>query len=338
MNKSHTKFTLIVCTYMRPEPLLNLLNSVKKQMVYPNEILIIDGSIDDKTKQLFEKNAFKNLKYFKVKEVNRGLTKQRNFGIDLVAKTSEIICFLDDDTELDIDYFKAVIETFEEHSNCVGVGGVAVNENRWFEIDKNQSIDLSKHYILDGYAIKESARNVLRNELGLQSPLFPGIMPSFSHGRTYSYPLNNKIYSVDLLIGMSFNFRKEIFSHIKFSTYFEGYGLYEDADFSLRALKFGDNVINTAVKLNHYHDVTGRPNKYKYGKMVVRNGWYVWRVKYPTPTLKARAKWHATSLLLTCIRFANVVNTDKKKEALTESLGRVVGWWSLIFNKPKVQL
>lgn len=327
-------FSLIICTYMRPQPLLKLLNSVAKQSLYPNEILIVDGSNDERTTEMLENNSFKNLKYYKVTEENRGLTKQRNFGIEKVDTTSEIVCFLDDDTELDRNYFKAIIDTFKNDSNCVGVGGVAVNENRWFKIDENQSIDLSKHYVIDGYAIKESSRNLVRNKLGLQSPFRPGIMPDFSHGRTYRYPPNNKIYPVDLLIGMSFNFRKSIFNHIKFSTYFEGYGLYEDADFSLRALRYGTNVINTAAKLNHYHNISGRPNKYKYGKMVVRNGWYVWRVKYPNPHLKARFKWNATSFLLTLIRFVNALTTSNKKAAFNEAVGRTVGWFSLVFNKP----
>jgi GT2 family glycosyltransferase len=38
------KFTLIICTYMRPVPLLNLLNSVKEQTLFPNEILIIENT------------------------------------------------------------------------------------------------------------------------------------------------------------------------------------------------------------------------------------------------------------------------------------------------------
>ena len=31
----------------------------------------------------------------------------------------------------------------------------------------------------------------------------------------------------------------------------------------------------------------------------------------------------------------NVLTNNNKKEALTEALGRTVGWWSLWFNKPK---
>ena len=110
--------------------------------------------------------------------------------------------------------------------------------------------------------------------------------------------------------------------------------MYEDADFSLRVLQFGKNVINTKVKLNHYHAASGRPNQYQYGKMVVRNGWYVWRVKYPNPSLKAKFKWNAIVLLLAFTRFSNIFTTNKRQEAFTEFSGRIIGWLSLIINKP----
>jgi GT2 family glycosyltransferase len=119
------------------------------------------------------------------------------------------------------------------------------------------------------------------------------------------------------------------------ASYFEGYGLYEDADFSIRALQFGRNVINTKVQLFHYHAQSGRPNQYQYGKMVVRNGWYVWRTKNPNPTIKHQLKWHAITVLLTLIRFTNVLTSVSKKEALTEAVGRTIGWWSLWSSKPK---
>ena len=93
-------------------------------------------------------------------------------------------------------------------------------------------------------------------------------MPEFSHGRTCGFPLDGQVYEVDLLVGMSFSFKKAIFSNLKFSHYFEGYGLYEDADFSIRAQQLGKNVITTKAQLSHYHDQSGRPNKYQYGKMV----------------------------------------------------------------------
>ena len=330
-------FSLVICTYMRPEAILTLLKSVALQTLYPNEILVIDGSTNSETETVLSENTFHSLSYFKVDEANRGLTKQRNFGISKVGKSIDIVCFLDDDTVLDRDYFKAVIEAFNVDSEITGVGGVAVNENRWKRQSPNHVYNKKLYYSLEDYIIKESTRNVVRNYFGLQSPNLPGIMPTFSHGRTYSYPLNDKLYQVDLLVGMSFNFKRIVFDNIKFSTYFEGYGLYEDADYSLRALKYGKNIISTKAKIYHYPDKSGRPNQFNYGMMVVRNGWYVWRIKYPKPTFVARFKFYATIVLLTLIRATNVITTSEHKKALTETLGRMVGLISLIFNKPKIK-
>src|SRR3954462_2343801 len=100
------KFSLIICTYMRPEPLLKLLQSVQVQNLYPNEILIIDGSTSNKTEIVLKENQFENLQYFLVDDQDRGLTRQRNFGINKVSDTMEIVCFLDDDTVLEPNYFE----------------------------------------------------------------------------------------------------------------------------------------------------------------------------------------------------------------------------------------
>lgn len=331
------KFSLIICTYMRAESLLVLLQSIESQVLYPDQILIVDGSINDETKKVVEENQFSNLEYVLVSPEHRGLTKQRNYGISQVSSYSDIVCFLDDDTILEPDYFKETINTFKTNPGIIGVGGIAINENNWKPQDANISYNPKKYYLFEGYFYKEGLRNVLRNYLGLASDLGSGKMPNYSHGRTSGFPMTGKIYEVDLLIGMSMAFRKIVVDTIKFSRFFEGYGLYEDADFSLRALKFGKNVINTNAHLSHFHAVSGRPNQYKYGKMVVRNGWYVWRVKNPNPFFKDRLKWNLITVLLTLIRSANILTEGNKKAAFTETLGRTIGFFSLCVNKPKIE-
>lgn len=331
------RFSLIICTYMRPLPLLKLLQSVQRQTLYPDEILIIDGSTNDETTIALEQAHFNKLKYFLVPKESRGLTKQRNYGIARVGNEVEVVAFLDDDTELTPNYFEELVKTFTNDRAVTGVGGIALNENGWTVSNPRIKYDKYRYFQLEGYVYKEGQRNVFRNYLGLQSNLGPGRMPNYSHGKTCGFPLNGKTHEVDLLVGMSFAFHKRVFDSIRFSTYFEGYGLYEDADFSIRALAFGKNVINTNLQLNHYHDASGRPNQYQYGKMVVRNGWYVWRTKNPKPSLEAQLKWHAITILLTVIRFSNTVTTSKRKEALTEAVGRTVGWWSLLISKPIIE-
>ena len=329
------KFSLVICTYMRPKPIIDLLESVRLQTLYPDEILIIDGSVNDATRLAIGEKSFEKLQYFQVDPKDRGLTRQRNFGISKVGATIEIVCFLDDDTILENNYFEEIIKTFVSDETIVGVGGIAINENKWEKLQSGKSYDRNRFYEFDGYVYPEGLRNIIRNYLGLESDLPPGRMPEYSHGKTCSFPPNGKTYEVDLLIGMSFSFRKKVYQNSKFSTYFEGYGLYEDADYSIRAQKLGRNVINTKAQLSHFHDPSGRPNKYEYGKMVVRNGWYVWRVKYPNPSFKAQLKWHSITLLLALIRLTNVITTSERKEAFKEFLGRIAGWMKLLFVKPK---
>lgn len=328
-------FSLIICTYKRPQALLTLLQSVKQQTLYPTEILIVDGSPDDATKAMLDQNAFQDLHYFKVDEKNRGLTKQRNYGIARVSEASEVVCFLDDDTVLASNYFEEIIKTYTIYPEALGVGGYITNEVAWQHVGTEYKTKNNEFYF-DGYKRSDGSRFIWRKKLGLDSDVPPGYSPAFSHGRSVGFlPPSGKVYPVEQLMGGVASFRKSVFEQLQFSTYFEGYGLYEDADFTLRVSKVGKLYLNTGAQLEHHHDAAGRPNQYAYGKMVVRNGWYVWRVKNPKPSFKSKYKWHAITLLLTAIRATNIVTTSKKKEAFTETLGRLVGWFSLFLNRPR---
>lgn len=328
------KFSLIVCTYMRPEPLLKLLQSVQIQTLYPDEILIVDGSLNNETELVLNENPFEKLKYSLVDKSDRGLTKQRNFGINKVADDTEIVCFLDDDTVLESDYFENLLQTYHDFPEALGVGGYISNDIKWEKVPENY-IPKINEFSFDGWKRTDGSRFVLRKKLKLDSNCPPGFSPLFSHGRSVGFlPPSNKIYEVEQLMGGVSSFKKSVFKALSFSTYFEGYGLYEDADFTLRVAKTGKLYVNTKAKLGHYHAESGRPNQYEYGKMVVRNGWYVWRIKNPNPDLKDRLKWNAITILLTVIRFTNVVTSNNKKQAYTEALGRTMGWWSLFVKKP----
>ena len=332
------KISLIVCTYMRPVALLQLLESVKIQTLYPDEILIVDGSTNAATEQALLEKHFPKLQYFLVPDAERGLTRQRNYGIARTASNIDIICFLDDDTILETDYFQQLLCTYAAYPEALGVGGYITNEVEWCKVtaDHRQSIG---EFVYDGWLRKDGSRFVLRKKFGLDADVKPGFLPDFSHGRSISFlPPSGKIYQTEQLMGGVSSFPKRVFETFQFSTYFEGYGLYEDADFTLRLSKTGPLYVNTAARLGHFHDSSGRPNKYRYGMMVVRNGWYIWRVKYPKPSFKARLKWHAVTLLLTGIRFSNTFTTAQKKEAFTEFSGRLVGWMSLLWNKPNERI
>lgn len=331
------KFSLIVCTYMRPIPLLQLLQSVQVQILYPDEILIIDGSTNTETELALKENQFQNLHYFAVPPEHRGLTKQRNYGIERVGTEMEVVCFLDDDTVLENDYFEQLLKTYDIYPEALGVGGYIGNESQCEFVGKKYKPKIDE-FFFDGWKRKDGSRFILRKRLGLDSDCPPGYSSLYSHGRSVGFlPPSGKTYEVEMLMGGVSSFKKTVFKILKFSAYFEGYGLYEDADFTLRVAKKGKLYLNTAAQLNHYHAASGRPNQYQYGKMVVRNGWYVWRVKNPKPSLNAKLKWNLITIVLTMIRFSNIFTTSKRKEACTEAMGRTIGWWSLWVNKPKIK-
>lgn len=335
MNPLAPSFTLIICTYKRAKSLLRLLKSVEIQTLYPDRIFIIDGSPDIETGEMLKENQFKNLDYFKVDENDRGLTRQRNFGIDQLKPDCDIVCFLDDDVILEKEYFKQLLNTYKNKPEALAVSGYITNDADWQKVkDANEII--KDYFTYDGWSRVEGSRFGLRRKFGLAPDEAPGMMPDFSHGYSTAFlPPSNKIYEVEMLMGGISSYRTSIFKAYSFSEYFEGYGLYEDADFSLRLASKGKLFVNTAARLEHHHDSAGRPEVFKYGKMVLRNGYYVWRVKYPNPTLKAKLKWHATALLLISIRLSNVLTSNQKKDAFFEASGRLSGWFSLFFNAPK---
>ena len=203
-------FSLIVCTYMRPKALLTLLNSVKKQSLYPNEIIIIDGSTDTQTQDMLTNELFDNLKYYLVDERHRGLTKQRNFGISKVSSDMDIVCFLDDDVILELDYFEKLLETYKIYPQALGIGGYISNEVNWKFKEGNEISKINEFYY-DGWKRKDGSRFVLRKRLGLDSDCAPGFSPLYSHGRSVSFlPPSDSIYEVEQLMGGVSSFKKEV--------------------------------------------------------------------------------------------------------------------------------
>ncbi len=329
------KISLIICTYMRPESLYSLLRTVEVQTKIPDEIVIVDGSTDDKTKQMIEQEIFSiNLIYCKVSDDLRGLTKQRNYGVEKVSDDMEIIAFLDDDIVLKTNYFFELNRVYNENVDALAVGGVTTNEVHWEESKEGDEKSI-QYFEIDGWRRRNDVRYRLRNFFGLVSEIQPGKKVPFGNERSIGFlPPTGKVYETDFLMGGIASYKKNIFNQVSFSTFFEGYGLYEDKDFSLRVGKYGKIYINTNAKVEHHHDPLGRPNYIKYGKMVVWNGWRVWRVATPDPTFKDKTKWWMITLLLTYIRLGNAIVGPKRKVALEDFVGRHVGMLKLFFGRP----
>lgn len=328
--------SLIVCTYHRPEPISRLLRTVFEQTRVPDEILIIDGSIDERTEKLFESaEQFKGVAYHRVDASQRGLTRQRNIGVAM--STGDIIAFLDDDIELEQGYFEELLRTYQLHPDAIAVSGYIVNENEWIPAGIYEQ-STRDWYVYDGWKSRESSRVRFRSLLGMGYRLPSGYVPEEGHGRAAGlYPPTGRSYRVETLMGGVASYRRDLFRHIQFSLYFYGYGLYEDMDFTVRASRFGSLYITTAARCTHHHDRDGRPNQLHFGTMVVRNGWYVWRIRWPRPSRIARLRWWSITTLLVIIRLWNAVTGPQRMQAFSDAVGRIIGAWTVFFNPPRTQ-
>jgi GT2 family glycosyltransferase len=294
----------------------------------------VDASLNEFHQQMIDlvvENP--SIRYHHVDAADRGLTKQRNLGVRLIHANSTHVVFLDDDLVLDADFLLNILNSFNTHLDAIGISGIDLVENRYVKVQNPHEYGSFRFYHISDWVIKDPVRYIVRKMFGLMSKFPPEIIPPYGHGRN-GYPPDGNVYPVDHIMGGISSYQSWIFKHISFSERFSGYGLYEDFDFSVRASAFGNLYVNTAAKVYHYHDPSGRPNYFKYGRMVVRNGWYVWRVKHPDPGIKNVLKWHLITILLSSLIFLNMFTTLKFKRFFYEFLGRVYGWFSLFLKSP----
>jgi len=320
--------SLIVCTYRRPGPVRRLLEAVAVQTRKPDEVLVVDASPDPDTEE-----AVRDLgvTYERVPPEERGLTRQRNWGI--AHARGELIAFLDDDTVPEPAYFEEVLACFGRHPDAVGVGGYIANEVDWRRGAGQPSLSVYRH---GEWERPEDLRWRLRRVLGLDSRAGAGRMPAFGHARSTGFiPPDGADHPVELFMGGAATWRRELLERVRFSPWFEGYGLYEDLDFCLRAGREGSLWLCTRARLAHLHDAAGRPDRFLYGEMVVRNGWRVWRLRWPSPSWPDRGRWWATTLLLALCRLGDAVRGPERTAALMEALGRFWGSATLLWDRPE---
>ncbi len=330
--------SLIVCTLRRPEPVRRLLAAVAAQTHRPDEVLIVDAAAPGDTETEAVVRGFPGVDYSRVPPEERGLTRQRNWGI---ARTrGSHVAFLDDDTVPEPGYFEEVLACFERHPGAVGVGGFISNEVAWKRTSGGPApISVYRH---GEWERREDYRWRLRRMLGLDSPAGPGWMPAMGHARAVGFlPPDGDDHPVELLMGGAATWRRDLLERVRFSPWFAGYGLYEDLDFCLRVSRDGGQMgelwLCTRARLAHLHEAAGRPNRFRYGEMTVRNGWKVWRLRWPSPSWPDRGRWWATTLLLAGCRLIDAVRGPGRTAriaAATEALGRLWGAVTLLWDRP----
>lgn len=224
------KTSILIPTYNRIHDLDICLDSIQKQTITPDEIIIIDDSDNNKTEQLIQQRWGEfNIRYIH-HEGQRSLARCENLGVTYCH--GDIILILDDDVVLETDYMEEILRVYREHPLALGVQG----------------------YITNGY-VPSRLKNFLRWLFMYSYREKDGcsVLPNM---RT-SYPYEpDHIISCEWLSGCNNSWRRKVFDEFQFDNNLLGYSYNEDVDFSYRVYKKHPGSLLMTPKARLVHNAT----------------------------------------------------------------------------------
>ena len=118
-SNSVCSITVIICTRDRTDDLQRCLQSLVKQTVLPNRVVIVAGSNDSCPLDIL--GEFQSLKIDVIKSYENNISISRNVGLN--ATTTELVLFIDDDAQAHNDWIESYLKVFDEHPLAWAVGG-----------------------------------------------------------------------------------------------------------------------------------------------------------------------------------------------------------------------
>jgi len=252
------KISVVIPTKNRIKDLKECVESLINQTQPIDELIVVDGSTDNETKEYIEEIKRRvSFKCIYVRQNKGGLSTARNIGNK--ESNGDIIFQLEDDIVLHKDYINKIVEIFLNDRNGE-IGGVAgVNE-------KESENKIDKLY------------NLLSTVFGIvflrTSPKGGDVTIAGHHSKLPT----NKVSDVKWLFNGAF--RKEVVKQFKYDERLEAispFAYYEDFDYSYRVSTKYKLVIVPAAKYihrssqtGHYHLGTFRTNSVK-----IQNHYYL---------------------------------------------------------------
>jgi len=215
------RISVVTPTLRRPAEIEGLLQNLSQQTYLPYELIIVDGTPSEEvaTQALLSGVADTLPFYCHYLRKAGGTAIQRNAGID--CADGDFISFIDDDIRLEPDFFEVMMQIFNEDQDHV-IGGISgYITNQYFEMNS-------------------STRWRWYRRLRLFTTYEPGRY-DFNTG----YPINRYMQmpyegtrEIDFMGAGCAVWRQEVFADgLRFSEFFSGHGVLEDAHLALRAAK-----------------------------------------------------------------------------------------------------
>ena len=264
-------FSLIIPTLNRPQVLRETLVSVFAQSLLPEKIYVVDQSDNDETKNICLRFSSVTYMHSEVKS----LTKARNIGVmESINAGMDFWAFLDDDVELDPDYFKTLYEGFACNSSIVGIAA-------WVRplVPVRRSFWVNTLRFIGGFDYFSKRIKMRRNFLAT-SPWVAG----------------NKIIDAEWMHGGAMAVRNLNDKNIFFDENLILYALAEDRDFSYRLSKIGDTVWIPELQLLHKATPEGRVPSRKKTFMIAVHQYYLIRKHFSNSLFSTLMYWWNMSI------------------------------------------
>ena len=212
VNAVKTDASIVICTLNRPEEIQRCVAAIVRQTRKPKQIIVVDaGNLGEIENRLQEICAATDIGFVYCKN-QPSTTKQRNRGAELV--TSDVVFFLDDDSELDASYIDTILKLYDDDPG-VTIGGatglIAPTQEatsgiwRWY----------TRFFLLPEVRVDTGSR--------LKASNFP----------IYTTALA-KSTDVEIMPSTAVSFRTEVFREFLFDIDLTGYVMAEDIDLSYR--------------------------------------------------------------------------------------------------------
>lgn len=220
------KFSFIIPAYNCSAYLKPCINNINKIGLQYYEIIIVNDGSDDDTDKVCKEllQMYSVIKYFY--QENRGVSAARNYGLD--KTTGDYVIFVDVDDTIDDKKLKDVL----------------------YFIGQNEDIDLGMWGISFDYYYKGKCYRHERMHYPPQL-LMPSQVWVPLFGRLYSCnmisPVWNKVIRRKILVD----------NHIRFN---ENMFLYEDLEFSIRAMACCSTIYNCPEDIYHYRQTEDEGN------------------------------------------------------------------------------
>ena len=267
--------TAIIPTRNRPFELLNAIRSLCIQSRLPDELIVIDQSIDNKSGSAIANlmRKFKQIKLLYVYDPKiLGLVDAKR--ISLGYASGDIICFLEDDIVLETDYIQQIELGFKKNANMLGCCGIITNP------PAQNFLYRAMFTIFHRGIFKDKRIEV--------------------HGNFRGH--NNYLIESNALSGGISAWRREVFDSVKFDV-MNDFHMFEDIDFSTRvAQHYGKRLfINPNARLAHYYSPINRDALYIRQRRKMREFFTYYKKRKDWPNAMISFFWLILGMIIVSI-------------------------------------